>query len=483
MKRSVARSVTAAIAAAACVFAGAAMSLPAQASQASSNDVTGGHALGTSTQLYVPKPDSAGSLQQVKLRKSSPTDAAALASALATPQAVWLTGGSPGNVKGSVKNVMALAKAQGTTPVFVAYNIPGRDCSQYSAGGAADAAAYEAWIDGIAQGIGNGKAAVLVEPDSLGLLPQADCIAGHGLSPETYPFTDAERYAELNYAVGALEAQPNTSVYLDATNSAWLNVGDISTRLVNAGVRNAQGFFLNVSNYQYTVNTEQYGTWISECVALLGATPATAPSDCANQYWNGGPEGTKIADLVGPWTGGSATGALDRYGKWSDTTDDPALNTSGINARYASALAAAGVAPTSHFVIDTSRNGAGPNPMTAYTAAPYNQPAANVDALAGGNWCNPPGAGLGALPTTNTGVPLVDAFLWVKTPGQSDGACNAAGAGRVWDYTAYSQPGWPTDAAGQAAFDPLWGQVDPAAGAWFPAQMLDLIHNANASVN
>ena len=24
---------------------------------------------------------------------------------------------------------------------------------------------------------------------------------------------------------------------------------------------------------------------------------------CPNQYWNGGPEGTKIADLLGPWSG------------------------------------------------------------------------------------------------------------------------------------------------------------------------------------
>ena len=31
---------------------------------------------------------------------------------------------------------------------------------------------------------------------------------------------------------------------------------------------------------------------------------------------------------------------------------------------------------------------------------------------------------LGARPTTDTKQPLADAFLWVKTPGQSDGTCN-----------------------------------------------------------
>ncbi|MGE2735861.1 glycoside hydrolase family 6 protein [Mycolicibacterium vaccae] len=57
------------------------------------------------------------------------------------------------------------------------------------------------------------------------------------------------------------------------------------------------------------------------------------------------------------------------------------------------------------FVIDTSRNGAGP---------------VEGDPL---YWCNPSGRALGARPTTDTGHPRIDAFLWVKRPGESDGAC------------------------------------------------------------
>ncbi len=148
----------------------------------------------------------------------------------------------------------------------------------------------------------------------------------------------------LNYAVDALKAQPNTRVYLDGTHSAWLNVGDISDRLSKAGVDRADGFYLNASNYQFTANLIHYGTWISNCLSYADF------SDCANQYWNGGPEGTKIADLLGPWIGV----AMSSYGEWSDDSDVPELNTSGINARYA------GAQPTTHFVIDTSRNGQGP---------------------------------------------------------------------------------------------------------------------------
>ena len=58
-----------------------------------------------------------------------------------------------------------------------------------------------------------------------------------------------------------------------------------------------------------------------------------------------------------------------------------------------------------HYVIDTSRNGAGPAPD-----APL-------------NWCNPRGRALGAAPTTATAGAHADAYLWVKRPGDSDGSC------------------------------------------------------------
>ena len=52
---------------------------------------------------------------------------------------------------------MADAAIERAEPVLVAYDIPGRDCAQYSAGGALDESAYEAWIDALASGIGNSK--------------------------------------------------------------------------------------------------------------------------------------------------------------------------------------------------------------------------------------------------------------------------------------------------------------------------------------
>lgn len=78
-----------------------------------------------------------------------------------------------------------------------------------------------------------------------------------------------------------------------------------------------------------------------------------------------------------------------------------------------------------------------------------------------------------AIPlSVNTGVPLVDAFLWIKNPGESDGSCNIAGGGRAWDYAPYNP--WGNSGEALAHFDPLWGMVDPAVGEWFPAQALQL---------
>ena len=65
-----------------------------------------------------------------------------------------------------------------------------------------------------------------------------------------------------------------------------------------------------------------------------------------------------------------------------------------------------------HYVIDTSRNGLG--------------------AAGDSEWCNPDGRALGERPTSNTGHPLVDAYLWVKRPGESDGACNGHPAAGTW---------------------------------------------------
>jgi len=406
-----------------------------------------GHSLSADTRFFIPPP-SAGAVTQIKqlLRDGDWRDAALLARMATTPQAVWFTSGTPADVQKQAHDTIRQAALQRAVPVLVAYDIPGRDCSQYSAGGALDQAAYQAWIDGLAAGIGHARAVVILEPDALGNMP-SNC----GLPSTTYPFTDAERIAEIDYAVTALEKDPGASVYLDGTHSAWQSVGTMAQRLLAGDVQQAQGFFLNVSNYQADPQLLDYGTWISDCIAMVtdpNNWSYNQPSNCASQYYPANPNDFSTWNLTTQW--------------YAQNMGDAVAST--------------------HFVIDTSRNGKGPNNMQAYAAAPYNQPASVVSKLAAGNWCNPPASGLGLRPTARTGVPLLDAYLWVKIPGQSDGQCDAAGGVRAWDYTAYTQPGWPTDAASQQLFDPLWGLNDPAAGAWFPQQALQLAQEAQPAL-
>ena len=67
--------------------------------------------------------------------------------------------------------------------------------------------------------------------------------------------------------------------------------------------------------------------------------------------------------------------------------------------------AISGLTNGKHYVVDTSRNGAGPAPDSEL------------------NWCNPGGRALGTPPTAATAGAHADAYLWIKRPGESDGTC------------------------------------------------------------
>ncbi|MGW3991684.1 glycoside hydrolase family 6 protein [Streptomyces sp. NPDC004830] len=245
------------------------------------------------------------------------------------PVAEWI---GPDDPEEQTRGLTEAADEAGRTALLVLYNIPHRDCDQYSQGGAADGDAYRAWVDGVAAGIGDRSATVVLEPDAL--LHLVD-----GCTPREY---HEERYDLLEGAVTALKALKNTKVYLDAGNAGWQDPDRIFAPLERAGIARADGFSVNVSNFYSTEDSLAYGKRLS---AKVG-------------------------------------------GK--------------------------------HFVIDTSRNGNGP-----YTGGDPDE-----------RWCNPPGRALGETPTTRTADPLVDAYLWVKRPGESDGECKGGPkAGQWWqDY-------------------------------------------------
>ncbi|CAI7980196.1 Endoglucanase A, cellulase [Frankia sp. Hr75.2] len=278
--------------------------------------------------------------QAAEEAQRNPARAQILAPLVNTPTAYpvgdWLR-----DVPGEVHKRASASRDTGTTATFMIYAIPHRDAEAgHSAGGLPNADAYRTFTRQVAGAIGDARAVIVLEPDSLGQM-------------ESLPADQqAERYALLNDAVGVYGALPNTSVYLDGANCGWMPAGAapvIAERLLRAGVKNARGFAVNVSNYYRTEGEVARGEVVS---ALTGGT---------------------------------------------------------------------------HFVVDTSRNGQGP-------ADGFQNP-----------WCNPPGRGLGIAPTTETGSPHADAFLWIKTPGASDGEC---------------------------------GRGDPEAGAWWQQQAEELVRLA-----
>ncbi|MGW2117740.1 glycoside hydrolase family 6 protein [Streptomyces zhihengii] len=322
-----------------------------------------GAARPSAARLYTPPANPAAYDQALDLARSGRlADAAGIVAMAHTPQAVWYGDQSPAEVEESARRTVRDAARKRTTPVFALYNVPGRDCSNYSGGGASTTAEYKEWIDAVARGIGDRPAMVVLEPDSLALLP-ADCGQDDAQGTKT-----AARYDEVRYAVDSLEPLAGTKVYLDTGHPGWHGVESIVPRLLRAGVGEATGFFTNASNYRTEEDSHWYGTLISSCIGYVQDGGEAAA--CPNQYWPRADAETWLKENV----------------------------TTPLGERK-------------HFVTDTSRNGLGPwtPPPGKYTDAQ--------------DWCNPPGRGLGDRPTLNTGDPLYDAKLWIKIPGESDGLC------------------------------------------------------------
>ena len=199
--------------------------------------------------FYV-SPNGPAAQQANAWRTSRPGDASYMDRMAGSATASWF-GNWNSNVQADVNGVVASAAAVNRIPILVAYNIPGRDCGSYSAGGANGSEAYRAWIRSFAAGIGTNRAAVILEPDALS---QLDCLNTGSRS---------DRLALLNDAVGVLGANAGTTVYLDAGHARWHNANTMAERLQLAGVGRARGFSLNVSNFITTSESTTYGEAIS----------------------------------------------------------------------------------------------------------------------------------------------------------------------------------------------------------------------------
>ena len=116
--------------------------------------------------------------------------------------------------------------------------------------------AYKAWYDGVAAGLGQARAVVILEPDLAVILKDA-------WRPDI-------REHLVAYAAHALSADQNASIYIEAGAADWLTVGAAARLLKNSGVASVRGFALNGTHYTTTVSNIKHGRKIVAKLASMG---------------------------------------------------------------------------------------------------------------------------------------------------------------------------------------------------------------------
>ncbi|HET9912928.1 MAG TPA: glycoside hydrolase family 6 protein [Anaerolineales bacterium] len=352
------------------------------------------------------------------------------------------------------------ALAQGANAIgIVIYDLPNRDCSALASNGELLIAEnglnrYKTeYIDVIYATISQAKynnlrIIMVIEPDSLPNLVTNLSFAKCAEAQSTGAYRQG-----VQYAIGTLRQLSNTYAYVDVAHAAWLGWPSNFTPFVNelkamgngipGGIGKLDGFISNTANYNPV--DEPY----MDANTMIGGQPVRSLQGWYdyNDYID---EGPYLAALKTALTTGS----------------DPYPASIGM-------------------IVDTSRNGWGgtarpTGPSTSTVLSTFVMESRIDKRIHKGNWCNQNGAGIGARPTANP-VSGIDAFVWVKPPGESDGSSslipvgpeNPGGKGfdRMCDptYTGNSLNGNSMSGALPNA---------PVSGRWFQAQFVQLVQNA-----
>ncbi|MFI6782907.1 glycoside hydrolase family 6 protein [Micromonospora sp. NPDC050276] len=380
------------------------------------------------------------------------------------PTAVWLdriaaingTPNSSSNGAFGVRDHLDEALRQGAGYIqFVIYNLPGRDCSALASNGELgpdELPKYKAqYIDPIAAIQSDAKYRSLriinvIEIDSLpNLVTNTSGQAGGTVMCDTVKANGA--YVNgVGYALAKLGAIGNVYNYVDAGHHGWLgwdtNFGPtadiLKTAAVASGstVNNVHGFIVNTANY----------------------------SALREPYF-------KVTDNV--------NGQTVRQSKWVDW--NYYVDELSFAQAFRDKLVSVGFNSNIGMLIDTSRNGWGgsarPTGPGATTSVDTYVNGGRIDRrLHLGNWCNQAGAGLGERPRANP-EPGIDAYVWVKPPGESDGSSKEIPNNEGKGFDRMCDPTYGGNA--RNGNNPSGALADaPISGAWFSAQFQELMRNA-----
>jgi len=307
-----------------------------------------------------------------------------------------------------------LQSASSGSPVMAAivvYDLPSRDCAASASNGeipcadatcAAGIATYKTqYIDPLVAVLANFPDVTIVTIVEPDSLPN---LATNLANPKCTIAQNAY-ITGVAYAIQQLSTLSNVHIYVDAAHGGWLgwDSGRAAAVTVFKQVLTLAGGASKIRGFSTNVANYQ---------PLGSLTDATDPCALAPQY-NFATNEVKYVSLL-----------------------DASLVASGITGM--------------HYIIDTGRNGVA---------------ASRTDCS---NWCNIKNAGLGIPPTSNTaasGLTNIDAYFWVKPPGESDGTSDTSAL--RYDYHC--------------------GSVDsmipaPEAGNWFSTSFVSLATNANPSL-
>ncbi len=382
-----------------------------------------------------------------------------------TSTAIWLdriaaiTSGSAGNNSKGLRDHLDLAVAQdaanGSTPVtiqVVIYNLPNRDCSALASNGELKVAQdglnrYKTeYIDPIASIMSdtayrNLRIVAIIEIDSL-----PNLVTNLNLAACQEAKNSGAYEQGVAYALSKLYAIPNVYNYVDAGHHGWLgwdsNFGPSAVlfgstaALATGGKATVHGFITNTANY---------------------------------------------SALVEPYfsVSGSVNGQQIRSSRWVDWNFY--IDELSFAQAFRTRLIQEGFSSNIGMLIDTSRNGWGGSarPTGPSTSTDLNTfvNASKVDRrIHAGNWCNQSGAGLGERPRANPATGI-DAYVWVKPPGESDGSSEAIPNNEGKGFDRMCDPTYGgNDRNGNNATGALGNA--PLSGHWFSAQFRQLLANA-----
>lgn len=272
-------------------------------------------------------------------------------------------------------------------------------------------------------------------------LPDRDCAAAASNGELAIANNGVALYrGYIDSIATAVRAHPNTRVIFVIEPDSLAN---LVTNLSVAKCSGAQAAYLECTQYALrTLNLPNVAMYL----------------DAGHAGWLGWPANiTPAADMFARLYTDSGRPASVRglatnvanYNAWS-LSSAPSYTTPNANydeSKYINAfspmLESRGF--PARFIVDTGRNGVQPTQQQQW-----------------GDWCNLRGTGFGVRPTTSTGSSLVDAFVWVKPGGESDGTSDTSAA--RYDF----------HCGASSALTPA-----PEAGTWFQAYFQQLLQNAN----